>query len=101
MGYKGVKYLETQKLLDAANQINKCIEKYNKIIQEISTATVALTDSWHGEGCTEFEKDYSTIYQQLTDISDIMYDLYESLVDSDATYVQTDEDIAKSLTMEG
>ena len=30
-----------------------------------------------------------------------MYDLYDSLVDADATYVQTDEKIAKSMTMDG
>jgi len=101
MAYKGVKYLDSQKLLDAANKIDTCIKDYNEIIKRITTTTNELLSSWHGEGKTEFEKDYSTIYQQLTDISDIMYDLYDSLVDADSTYVQTDEDISKSLTMGG
>ena len=101
MGYAGVEYLDSQKLLDAANTVDSCISKYNEIIRTISTYTESLMSTWHGEGKTEFEKDYSTIYQQLSDISDIMYDLYDSLVGSDATYVQTDEDIAKSMTMGG
>lgn len=101
MAYTGVEYLDTQKLLDAANKVDGCIKEYNEIIKKISTVTSDLIASWYGEGRKEFEKDYSTIYQQLTDISDIMYDLYDSLVDSDATYVQTDEEIAKGLTMGG
>lgn len=101
MGYKGVKYLDSQKLLDAANKINGYIKEYNEIIKRISNATNDLVANWYGEGRREFEKDYSTIYQSLTDLSDIMYDLYDSLVDSDATYVQTDEEIAKGLTMGG
>lgn len=96
----GIKYLETQKLVDAANAINRHIATYNTIIRDISNITNTLLFSWHGEGKTEFEKDFSTIYQQLSDISDIMYDLYDAIVDADATYVQTDEDIAKGITKE-
>lgn len=99
--FVGVEYLESQKLLDAANSINECIKEYNGIIKRITNTTNDLLGSWYGEGKTEFEKDYTTIYQQLSDISDIMYDLYDALVDADATYVQTDEEIAKGMTMEG
>lgn len=101
MGYDGVKYLDTQKLLDAANKVDKCIKEYNEIMSRIRNSTNDLIANWYGEGRKEFEKDYSTIYQQLTDISDIMYDLYDALVDADATYVQTDEEVAKGLTMGG
>lgn len=101
MGYDGVKYLDTQKLLDAANKVDKCIKDYNAIVARIRNSTNDLIANWYGEGRKEFEKDYSTIYQQLTDISDIMYDLYDALVDADSTYVQTDEEIAKGLTMGG
>lgn len=99
--YKGVEFLDTQKLLDAANEVDDCLKEYKEIIKRISNTTNDLLDSWYGEGKEAFEKDYSTIYQQLSDISDIMYDLYDALVDADATYVQTDEEIAKGMTMEG
>lgn len=98
---KGVEFIDSQKLLDAANTIDACLKDYKNIIKRISTTTNDLLDSWYGEGRTEFEKDYSTVYQQLSDISDIMYDLYDALVDADATYVQTDEELAKGMTMEG
>jgi WXG100 family type VII secretion target len=101
MSYEGVKYLETQKLLDAANTVKDSIAEYKAIIQKIDKKTRDLLLDWYGEGKTEFEKDYSTIYKQLTDISEVMYDLYDALVDSDASYIQTDEEIAKGFTMEG
>ena len=96
-----VNYLESQKLLDAANTLNSCISDYNDVVGTIVTRTDQLLATWFGEGKTAFEKDYSTIYRQLEDISEVMYDLYDSLVDADATYVQNDEEIAKSMTMDG
>ena len=96
-----VRYLDSQKLKDGALDIEKYVKEYNEIIKSISRATQNLLDSWHGDGQKEFEKDYSTIYQSLSDISDIMYDLYDALIDADSTYVKTDEEIAKGLTMGG
>lgn len=101
MAKKSVEYLDSQAITDAANKVDAALEKYKNVIKSVSTATTSLTSTWHGEGKKAFEKDYSTIYQQLSDISDIMYDLYDALVDAAATYVQTDEEIAKGLTMEG
>lgn len=101
MSTGSVQYLESQKLEDAAKKLDTCVQQYNEIMQKISTTTNELLSSWYGEGRKEFEKDYTTIYQQLSDIGDIMLDLYDSLIDSDAKYIQADEDIAKSMTMGG
>ena len=54
---------------------------------------------WTGEGKTQFEKNYNTLYRQLTDIADIMYELYEALIDAEAAYIQADEETAKMLTI--
>lgn len=55
---------------------------------------------WQGEGKNQFEKDYNTIYQQLSDIGDIMYELYDALIDAQAAYIQADEEAAKLLTIQ-
>ena len=99
MGFKGVKYLESQKLSDAAIKLENCIKDYNGIISKISLSTFNLLEIWHGEGRKEFEKDYDTICRQLTDISEIMYDLHDSLIDSDSAYMLSDNEIAKGLSM--
>lgn len=51
-------------------------------------------------GKNQFEKDYNTIYQQLSDIGDIMYELYDALIDAQAAYIQADEEAAKLLTIQ-
>ena len=92
-------YLDSQKLLDAAKKIDTNIVKYQEIIRNVNKVSNDLISSWRGEGRNEFEKDYNVIYRQMEDINDIMLDLYNALVDSDASYVQGDENIAKSLNM--
>ena len=99
MAKKGVHYLESQKLVNAANKLDDYINDYNDVIKIITKETNQLIATWYGEGKTAFEKDYSTIYRQLEDISEVMYDLYDSIVDAAATYVKTDEEIAKGMTM--
>ena len=99
MSSNGVNHIESQRLEDAAKLLDSGIKEYINIMKEISDATNDLTSSWYGEGKKEFEKDYTTIYQQLTDVSDIMYDLYDALVNAAAAYVQADEDIAKHMSM--
>lgn len=94
-----VKYLDSQALEDAAKVLDKNIQKYNQVVKDIVKETDQLLATWHGEGKTAFEKDYTTIYRQLEDISEVMYDLYNSLIDADATYISTDEQIAKGMTM--
>lgn len=97
----GVQYLDSQVLLDAAKTVDTCLLDYTGAIKRVTNTTNDLLDTWHGEGAKEFEKDFTTIYQQLSDIGEIMSDLYQALVDADATYVKTDEQIAKGMTMEG
>lgn len=101
MVVKSVEFIDSQKLTDAANGIGEYCKAYNQLVKDIVGSTNTLLSDWHGEGRREFEKDYSHIYQQLTDMSDIMYELYKSLVDAAATYVKTDEEVAKKFTMEG
>lgn len=101
MAKNTVEYIYSQAIVDAAKKVDAALVEYKDVMKHISNATTSLTSTWYGEGKTAFEKDYSTIYQQLSDISDIMYDLYDALIDAAATYVQTDEEIAKGLTMEG
>ena len=76
------------------------IEEYNRIKNGVKSTTNDLFLKWQGEGKNQFEKDYNTIYQQLSDIGDIMYELYDALIDAQAAYIQADEEAAKLLTIQ-
>lgn len=95
----GVTHLDTQKFKDTIAAFNKGIDDYNSIKDDVERTTTNLFLNWQGEGKKQFEKDYTTIFQQLKDIADIMYELYNTLVDAEATYIEADEQAAKLLTM--
>ena len=95
-----VNHLETKKFDSTIAKFKFGIEEYNEIKSDVEKTTNALFSNWQGKGKTQFEKDYATIFQQLTDIADIMYELYDALVDAEAAYIQADEDAAKMLTIE-
>lgn len=95
-----VNYLDTKKFDSTIAAFKSGIEEYNSIKSDMEKTTNTLFNNWQGKGKTQFEKDYTTIYQQLNDIADIMYELYEALIDAEAAYIQADEEAAKMLTIE-
>lgn len=94
-------HLESAKIEDAAKKISKCVKQYKDIVSDTKKKTNALFDNWHGEGKTAFEHDFTNTFRQLSDIQDIMDELYDFLIDAGATYVLADEETAKNMTLEG
>lgn len=92
-------HINSQTLEDSAKILDAKIKEFDQIIADIREQTNTLLQAWHGEGKKQFELDYNTIFQQLEDVDDVMYDLYDSLVDADAEYVLADEEIAKKMTI--
>lgn len=95
-----VQHLDTSKFSSTIATFKTGIEEYNRIKNGVKSTTNDLFLKWQGEGKTQFEKDYNTIYQQLSDIGDIMYELYDALIDAQAAYIQADEEAAKLLTIQ-
>lgn len=94
-----VQHLDTEKFANTISTLKKSIAEYNDIKNEIKVTTDTLFEDWTGEGKTQFQKDYATLFRQLTDIADIMYELYDTLVEAEATYIKADEEAAKLLTI--
>lgn len=94
-----IRSLNTGKMESAIKTFDNGIKEYNSIRTRVEQATNKLFGHWQGKGKTQFEKDYKTIYQQLTDIEDILYELYNALVDGESTYIATDQELAKQMTL--
>lgn len=95
-----VQHLDTNKFSSTIATFKTGIEEYNRIKNGVKSTTNDLFLKWQGEGKNQFEKDYNTIYQQLSDIGDIMYELYDALIDAQAAYIQADEEAVKLLTIQ-
>lgn len=94
-----VTFLDTNKFSSAISTFKSGIEEYNTIKNGVERTSNSLFANWAGKGKTQFEKDYTTIYQQLADIADILYELYDALVDAQSVYIQADEEAAKMLNI--
>lgn len=94
-----VTYLNTNKFSTTVSAFKSGIEEYNSIRLGVESTSNALFTIWEGKGKTQFEKDYTTIYQQLTDIGDIMYELYDAIIDAQAAYISADEEAGKLLSI--
>lgn len=92
-----VTYLESSLFADAIQSFETGVKTYSDILNTVKQATATLLLNWKGEGKTQFEKDYNTIFKQLEDIGDILYDLREALINAETEYYQTDDEVAKLL----
>lgn len=54
-------------------------------------------DRWHGKGAKAFEKKYHALAQQLSDISEQLYELAEVIRNAEDSYIQADMEAAKQL----
>ena len=56
-----------------------------------------LLKLWAGKGRNEFEKKYKIFEQQVADIKNGLWDLYEDIVAAEEGYIQADTDAAKAM----
>ncbi len=93
-----IRKLDTGKMDAAIQAFSEGVEEYNSIRTKVKLTTTNLFLSWSGKGRKAFEKDYEAIFVQLTDIEDILYELYNGLVDGLSAYISTDLELNKQLT---
>ena len=89
--------LDTSSFADSANSAKKLAETLENAIADADRAINALYDVWAGKGRNEFEKKYKIFEQQVADIKNGLWDLYEDIVSAEKSYIQADTDAAKKL----
>ena len=94
---ENVTYLNTNQFSETVDAFKEGAKLYNEIKFGIDKTTNALFFKWQGEGKKQFEKDYLVIYQQLSDIAEILYELRDAIIDAQANYILADEEIAKAI----
>ena len=91
-----VKHLDTINFNSTIAAYAKHIKQFEDIVRSVNSSTKTMTDNWKGRGCDAFEKDCKQIQLNLKDISEIMYDLRDALIDAHAEYMKTDAALSKS-----
>lgn len=94
-----VQHLDVAYIEQAYGTLDTSVKQFNDTVTAIASDTRTLFDYWHGEGKTEFENYYNEVYKKLEDVNDVMYELYDALVDAAANYTEVDIEMAKQLSI--
>lgn len=90
-------HLDTSHFNETISAFGSYISQFEDIIRGIHSATDRMGENWEGRGCKAFGKDCRQVQLNLKDISDIMYELRDALIDAHAEYIKTDAALAKSM----
>lgn len=93
-----VNKIDTIHFNDTINAYKNHIRQFDSIVASVNNITKKVVDKskWKGKGRDAFEKDCKQVQQNLQDITDIMYDLRDALINAHAGYMETDEALSKS-----
>lgn len=91
-----VKHLDTVHFNEAITAYANYIKQFEEIVRGVNSASNTMLDHWKGTGRNAFEKDCRQIQLNLNDITDIMYDLRDALVNAESEYVKSDAAVSKS-----
>ena len=89
-------HLDTASFESTITAYANYIKQFEEIVRGVNSTASRMIDNWAGKGRDAFEKDYKQVQLNLKDISDIMYDLRDALVDAQAEYIKTDASLSKS-----
>jgi WXG100 family type VII secretion target len=91
-----VKHLDTANFNATMTAYATYIKQFEAIVRDVNNTCETMVDRWKGNGRNAFEKDYKQVQLNLKDLSEIMYDLRDALVDAHAEYMKTDSALSKS-----
>jgi WXG100 family type VII secretion target len=91
-----VKHLDTVNFNDTISAYAKHIKRFEDIERDVNSSAGAVVNRWKGKGRNAFEKDYKQVQLNLKDISGIMYDIRDALINAHAEYMKTDSALSKS-----
>lgn len=93
---ENVRKLDTQNFNQTIADYAKQIKQFEEIVAKVNSVANDAVEHWKGKGCNAFEKDYKKVQLNLKDISDIMYDMRDALIEAHAEYMKTDNALSKS-----
>lgn len=93
---ESVRHLDTAHFNETMTAYSNYITQFEEIVRGVNSTAKTMVDNWKGKGRNAFEKDYKTVQLNLKDITDIMYDMRDALIDAHAQYIETDSSLSKS-----
>lgn len=90
-----VKRLNTTCFNDTIKMYKDAILNFEKIVEDVNIICEKVVNHWKGKGRDAFNHDYQQVQINLKDVTDIMYEIRDVLIQAHAEYMKADEALAK------
>lgn len=87
--------INSSNIYDAHRKIKEIVEAYKDINLRVNSITTKVNENWVGKGQNEFESQYKLLINKIEDFGDTLQDIYDALVEAEATYEEQDDNIRK------
>lgn len=91
--------IDTSVIYDAHRQIKAIVESYKEVNIRVAGITSEVNENWVGKGHNEFQSQYNLLIKKIDDFGDTLQDIYEALVEAEASYEDVDDDIGQDFRM--
>lgn len=91
--------IETEKIGAARAKMLEILNKFRTVQGDLDTTKKNLCEDWVGEGRNEFQTQYQLLISKVSDIGDSLDEMYNALVEAEASYGDTDSEIRQGVVM--
>lgn len=92
-----IKSLNTSSFSDVELAAKAAAETVGDLKALLSSSKVAATRNWVGDGREAFNNLFYVVDQQMKDISEEFWAMYDALVEIEGTYIEADQAIATEI----
>lgn len=92
-----VKKVDTENFSDVEVAARNLAQTITNMQAQVSLSKTAAIQHWQGRGCTAFIDLYDVIDQQMKDVSAEFWDIFETLVGAEESYLEGDQGAATDI----
>lgn len=94
-----IKHLDVSGITNAAISFRNEIHTFDNCVISVNNAKKEVLQDWVGKGRNQFETQMELMMGQLDDISEVLYEIYDALIDAEKGYIDVDEETAKQFRL--
>lgn len=91
--------IDTAKIYATHRQIKEIVESFKTVNKDVSSITMTIEENWVGKGRNEFESQYNLLIKKIEDFGDTLQDIYDALVEAEASYETADDELRQEFVM--
>ena len=91
--------IDSALIFETHTQIKKIVESYKELNLKVSRITDEVKENWVGQGRNEFEVQYKFLISKIDDFGDTLQEIYDALVEAEASYEEADDSIRQNFVM--